>query len=118
VESLEGGPDLVSRSQMSNSLKFYKRETREQSVSSLVVRIMELQWNRIHLSTLGIKRGIETNLPYTIPNTLKIYRHVDLLVWVIHPIEERRFANTSFHISFVDFRPIRVRKYLIGSDTN
>jgi hypothetical protein len=37
MEFLEGGPDLVSRSQMSNSLKLSKRETREQSVVSFVV---------------------------------------------------------------------------------
>jgi hypothetical protein len=45
MKSLEGGPDLLSRRQMSNSLKFSERETREQSVLSLIVRIMELQQN-------------------------------------------------------------------------
>jgi hypothetical protein len=40
IEFLEGGPDLVSRRQMSNTLKLTQRETREQSVASFVVRIM------------------------------------------------------------------------------
>jgi hypothetical protein len=36
MKSLEGGPDLVSHSQMFNLLKLSKRETREQSILSLV----------------------------------------------------------------------------------
>jgi hypothetical protein len=43
MESLKGRPDLMSRSQMSHSLKLTKQETQEQSVSSFVVRIMELK---------------------------------------------------------------------------
>jgi hypothetical protein len=37
MESLEGGPDLMRHSQMSNSLQFIKQETREQSIASFVV---------------------------------------------------------------------------------
>jgi hypothetical protein len=33
---------------------------------------------------------------------------MDLLVWVIRPIEKWRFANSSFYVAFMDFRPIRV----------
>jgi hypothetical protein len=117
MESLEGGLDLVGHIQMSNSLKFYKRESREQSVSSLVVRIMELQLNRSDPSTLGIKRIVKTNPLDMIPNALEICRNADLSVWVIRPIEEQKFANTLFHVAFVDFRPIRVRKSLSDSDT-
>jgi hypothetical protein len=47
MESLEGGPDLVSRCQMSNSLKLSKRETREQNIASFIVRIIELQLNGV-----------------------------------------------------------------------
>ena len=114
MEFLEGGPDMVSRSQMSNLLKFSKQETREQSVSSFVVRIMKLHLNRSDPST----RNIETNLLDAITNTLKIYRHADILVWVVRPIIERRFANTLFHVTFLDFRQIRVRKSLTRFDTN
>jgi hypothetical protein len=83
MESLKGGPDLVSHSQMSNLLKFNKRETQEQSVSCLVVRIMELHMYRSDPSTLGIEHSIETNLLDVIPNTLKTCRHADLPVWVV-----------------------------------
>jgi hypothetical protein len=103
---------------MSNSLILSKRETREHNVSSFVVQINELHLNRSDLITRSIERIIDIDLPDTIPNSLKICGHADLRVWVIYPIAERRFANTSFHVAFVDFRPIRVRKLLIGSDIN
>ena len=99
LESLEGGPDLVSCSQISNSLKSSKQETQEQSVLCLVVGIMELHLNGSDSSTLGIERSIETNFLDTIPNTLDMR--------IVHPIEERRFANTSFHVAFANFKPIR-----------
>jgi threonine synthase len=37
MESLEGGADLVSHSQTSNSFKLSQQEAREQSITSLVV---------------------------------------------------------------------------------
>jgi hypothetical protein len=74
---------------------------------------MELHLNRSDSSTLVIESGIETNFLDMIPNILKIYQHADLLVWVIHSIEEQRFANISFHVAFVDFR-----KSLTDFDTN
>jgi hypothetical protein len=40
MESFEGGLDLVGHTQMSNSLKLNKRETREQGILGLVVRTM------------------------------------------------------------------------------
>jgi hypothetical protein len=118
--TLEGRPDIVSRSQMYNSLKLNKRETREQSVSSFVVRIMELHLNRSDPITRSIQRNIEADLLDIVPTTLtlRICRYVDLLVWMVRPIEEQMFANTSFHVAFVDFRPIRVRKSLTDSNTN
>jgi hypothetical protein len=61
MESLEGRPDLMSHSQMSNSLKLTKRETREQSVSSFVVRIMELHLNWSDPITCSIEIRIESN---------------------------------------------------------
>jgi hypothetical protein len=91
--SLEGVLDLVSHNQMSNSLKLSKRETREQSVSSFVVRIMQLHLNQNNPSTRSIKHSIETDLPDMVPNTPKICWHADLLVWVVRPIKQRRFAN-------------------------
>jgi hypothetical protein len=63
MESLEGRPDLMSRSQMSNSLKLTKRETREQSVSSFVVLIMELHLNWSDPVTCSIEIRIEANFP-------------------------------------------------------
>jgi hypothetical protein len=75
---------------------------------------MKLHLNQSDLST----RNIDTNLLNVIPNTLKIYRHADILVWVVSPIVERRFANTLFHVTFLDFRSIRVRKSLTSFDTN
>lgn len=118
MESLEGGPDLVSRRQMSNSLKFNKRENREQSILSLVVRIMKLQLNRSDTRALSIESSVEANLPDAIPNTLKEGRHADLPVRVVRPIEERWLARTTFHVTYADFEPIREGKSLTGSDTN
>jgi hypothetical protein len=103
---------------MSNSLKLTKRETREQSVSSFVVRIMELHLNWSDPVTCSIENRIEANFPNPVTNALKIRRHANLLVRVIGPIEERRFANTSLHLAYVDFEPIREGKSLTGSDTN
>jgi hypothetical protein len=108
MESLEGGPDLVSHSQMSNSLKLNKRETREQSVSSFAFRIMELHLNQSDRITHNIERNIEIDLPDVVPNTLKICWHAKLLVRIVRPIKEQRFANTSFHVAFVDLKPIKV----------
>ena len=107
MELFEGGLDLVSQSQMSNLLKLSKRETREQSVSSFIVRIMELHLNWSDPVTCSIKNRIEENFPNPITDALKIRRHVNLPVRVIGPIEERRFANTSFHVAYVDLEPIR-----------
>jgi hypothetical protein len=43
---------------------------------------------------------------------------VNLLVWVVCPIEERWLPNTTFHVAFVDFELIREEKSLTSSDTN
>jgi hypothetical protein len=72
MESLEAGPDLVSHSQMTNSLKFSKRESQKQIVASFVVRIMKLHLNWSDLVTCYVERSIETNLLDVVPNTLKI----------------------------------------------
>jgi hypothetical protein len=85
MESLEGRLDLMSRSQMSNSLKLTKRETREQSVSSFVVRIMELHLNWSDPVTCSIKNRIEANFPNPVTDALKIRRHANLPVRVIGP---------------------------------
>jgi hypothetical protein len=45
MKFLEGGPDLVSRSQMSNSPKLTQREAREQSVVSFVAPIKKIHLN-------------------------------------------------------------------------
>jgi hypothetical protein len=103
---------------MSNSLKLTKRETREQSVLSFVVRIMELHLNWSDPVTCSIEIRIKVNLPNSVTDALKIRRHVKLPVWAIGPIEERRFANTLFHVTYVDFETIREEKYLTGFDTN
>jgi hypothetical protein len=118
MESLEDRPDLMSHSQMSNSLKLTKRETREQSVSSFVVRTMELHLNWSNLVTCSIENHIEANFPNPVTDALKISRRANLPVRVIGPIEEQRFANTSFHVAYVDFEPIREGKSLTGSDTH
>jgi hypothetical protein len=103
---------------MTNSLKLNKRETQEQSIESFVVRIMELNLNWSDLITCSIKHSVETNILDAVPNTLKISRHADLLIWVVRPIEERWLANTMFHVTFMDFISIKVRKSLTGFDTS
>jgi hypothetical protein len=42
---------------------------------------------------------------------------VNLLVWVVRPIEEWRFANTLFHVGFLDLKPIRVAISVTGSES-
>jgi hypothetical protein len=79
---------------------------------------MILQLKRSDPSTLSIEYNIEANLPNTMPSTLKIHRHANIPIWVVCPIEDWRFANTSFLVTFVDFKPIRVGKSITGSDTN
>jgi hypothetical protein len=118
MESLKGGPDLMSRSQMSNSLKLSQREAQEHSILSLVVWIMELQLNRSDLSTLAIESSIKANLPNSIPNTLKKRGHVNLPIWVVRLVKERWLANTTFHVAFMDFELIREGKSITGFDTN
>jgi hypothetical protein len=92
---------------MSNSLKLTMRETREQSISSFVVRIMELHLNWSDLVTCSVENHIKANFPNSVTDALKIHRHANLPVRVIGPIEEQRFANTSFHVAYVDFKLIR-----------
>jgi hypothetical protein len=118
MEFLEGGLDLMSHSQMSNSLKLTQREAREQSVAIFVVQIMKLYLNWNDSFTCSIERNIEANLPNFVPYTLKICRHTDFPVRVVGPIEERWLANTMFHVAYVDFEPIREGKTLTSSDTN
>jgi hypothetical protein len=79
---------------------------------------MELHLNWSDLFTCGIEHNIEANLQNFVPYTLKICRHVDLLVWVVCPIKEWWLANTTFHVIFMDFEPIREGKYITGSYTN
>jgi hypothetical protein len=68
--------------------------------------------------TCSIKIHIEANFPNPVTDALKIRRHANLPVWVIGPIEERSFAKTLFHVTYVDFEPIREEKSLTASDTN
>jgi hypothetical protein len=79
---------------------------------------MELHLNGSDPVTCSIENRIEANFPNPITDALKIHRHVNLPVRVIGPIEERRFANTSFHVAYVDFEPIREGKTLTAFDTN
>jgi hypothetical protein len=71
LEFLEGGPDLVSRRQMSDSLKLTQLEAREQSVASFIVRIMKLHLNWSDSFTCSIERNNEPNFPNSIPNNLE-----------------------------------------------
>jgi hypothetical protein len=68
--------------------------------------------------TCSIENRMDVNFPNLVTDALKICRHANLPVRVIGPIEERRFANTSFYVAYVDFEPIREEKSLTGSDTN
>jgi hypothetical protein len=71
LEFLEGGPDLVNRRQMSDSLKLTQREAREQSVASFIVRIIKLHLNWSDSFTCNIERNNEANFPNSIPNNLE-----------------------------------------------
>jgi hypothetical protein len=79
---------------------------------------MELHLNWSDPITCSIKIRIEANLPNPLTDALKICRHVNLLVLVVGPIEEWRFAITSFHAAYMDFEPIREGKSLTCFDTN
>jgi hypothetical protein len=117
MDFLEGGLDLMSHSQMSNSLKLTQREAREQSIASFVVRIMKLHLNWSDLFTCSIECSIEANLPDFVPYALKICVHADLPLRIVCPIKERWLANTTFHIAFIDFDLIREEKSLTRSNT-
>jgi hypothetical protein len=71
---------------------------------------MELYLQRCDSSTLDLKTRIKENLLYSITDTLKIHKHVNLPVWVVHPIEKQRLANTSFHDTFMDLKLIKVER--------
>jgi hypothetical protein len=62
---------------------------------------MELQLNQSDSRARSIELNVKTNLPDVVPNTLKEWRHADLLVRVVHPIEERWLARIMFHVAFV-----------------
>jgi hypothetical protein len=79
---------------------------------------MEFHINWSDPSTRSVESSIEADFLDTVPNTLKICRHVDLPVRVVRPIEEQWLANTMFHVAFVDLEPVRVMKSLMGSNTN
>jgi hypothetical protein len=79
---------------------------------------MKLHLNRSDPSTRSVESNIEASFLDAIANTLQICRHTDLSVQIIRPIEERWLANTMFHVAFMDFKSIRVRKSLTDSDTN
>jgi hypothetical protein len=79
---------------------------------------MELHLNWNDPVACSIENRIEANFPNLVTDALKIRRHANLPVRVIGPIEEWRFANTSFHVAYVDFEPIREGKSLTSSDTN
>jgi hypothetical protein len=79
---------------------------------------MELHLNWSDLVTCSIEIRIKANFPNPITDALKIRRHVNLPVRVIGPIEEWRFANTLFHVAYMDFEPIWEGKSLTSSNTN
>jgi hypothetical protein len=79
---------------------------------------MEFHLNWSDPSTRSIESSIEVDFLDRVPNTLKICRHMDLLVQVVRPIEEQWLANITFHVAFVDFKLIRVMESLTGSDSN
>jgi hypothetical protein len=78
MEFLQGRLDLASCTQMSNLLKLNKRETGEQSVLSLVARIMELYLRRRDLSTLDLRTSIKINLSYSVTDFL---RYTDMRIF-------------------------------------
>jgi hypothetical protein len=80
----------------------------QQNQPSVALGRFEVQPIQIESHNLNKK----ANLPYSVADTLQIRRHPNLLVWVVHPIEERRFVNTSFHVTLVDLKPIKVEKIL------
>ena len=79
---------------------------------------MEFHLNWSDPSTRSIESSIEVDFLDRVPNTLKICRHEDLILWVVCPIKERWLSNTLFHVAFVDFKPISEGKSLNGFDTN
>jgi hypothetical protein len=61
--------------------------------------------------SMGFKRNVGSilaNLPNKPINPLEMRRHADLLIGVVCSIEERWFAETTLHVSFMDHGPIKV----------
>jgi hypothetical protein len=79
---------------------------------------MELHLNWSDPRARSIERSAKANLPDVVPNTLKEWRHTDLPVRVVHPIEERWLARTTFHVAFVvKAKQLHVKDMVVGLKT-
>jgi hypothetical protein len=73
---------------------------------------MELHLNCSDPITCSIEIHIKINFSNSVTDALKIHRHANLPVWVVGPIEEQRFTNTSFYVAYLNFAMIRKEKSL------
>jgi hypothetical protein len=103
---------------MSDSLKLTRERHENKALRVLLFESWNSTLNWSDSFTCSIECNNKENLPNFVPDTLKISQHVDLPVWVVCPIEERWLPNTTFHVAFVDFEPIRERRSLISSNNN
>jgi hypothetical protein len=61
--------------------------------------------------SMGFKHNVSSilaNLPDKPINPLEMSGHADLPIGTIYSIEERWFAETTLHVTFVDHGPIKV----------
>jgi hypothetical protein len=110
VIALKPHPDLLSSSTIGDSLELLKRKTREKNCASSAISVVPI-FLILHDTSTGFKHNVGSilaNLPNKAINPLKMRGHADLPIGVVCSIEEWWFAGTTFHIAFVDHRPIKV----------
>jgi hypothetical protein len=73
---------------------------------------MRLYLKRRDSSALDIQSIVEVDLLVWDTQYSEETLTCDLPVLVVHHIEERWFANTSFHVAFVDLKPIKMKKLI------
>jgi hypothetical protein len=108
--ALKPHPDLPSGSTIGDSLKLLERKTREKNCVSSAISVVPIFLILRDTST-GFNHNVGSilaNLLNKPINPLEMCRHADLPIGVVCSIEERWFAGTTLHVTFVDHRPIKV----------
>lgn len=97
MEFLQGILDLMSHTQISNSLSNSRSEMQEIKASWLCWLNHGSPPKGGNSNISDLVSVIEAKFPNLQANALMICRNTNILLWVIHPIREQGFANSTFH---------------------